>query len=243
MRLAYGGHRRGDTGKNASPFIGGRDLVSAGYWAERIDYPGRLQFSTLFSSSPLVRVPPFYNIAGMTVHLIKLAVGAESVSHMSERQAHRVAETAAAGDAAVLRHLTRSRPRRSDEVLDPWRDAVRADGRDPDDYRVGIIRSVYVTDDRDRDWPIIREAERFRMGVYSTFMAETPDDYGWGSDDGIPQNVIIGTAEEVVQQLREFIELYGITDLATSGLPPGIDPEFMAANLERLAADVIPHLK
>jgi alkanesulfonate monooxygenase SsuD/methylene tetrahydromethanopterin reductase-like flavin-dependent oxidoreductase (luciferase family) len=132
---------------------------------------------------------------------------------------------------------------RSDEVLDPWRDAVRADGRDPDDYRVGIIRSVYVTDDRDRDWPIIREAERFRMGVYSTFMAETPDDYGWGSDDGIPQNVIIGTAEEVVQQLREFIELYGITDLATSGLPPGIDPEFMAANLERLAADVIPHLK
>jgi alkanesulfonate monooxygenase SsuD/methylene tetrahydromethanopterin reductase-like flavin-dependent oxidoreductase (luciferase family) len=81
------------------------------------------------------------------------------------------------------------------------------------------------------------------MGVYSTFMAETPDDYGWGSADGIPQNVIIGTAEEVVQQLREFIELYGITDLATSGLPPGIDPEFMAANLERLAADVIPHLK
>jgi alkanesulfonate monooxygenase SsuD/methylene tetrahydromethanopterin reductase-like flavin-dependent oxidoreductase (luciferase family) len=74
-------------------------------------------------------------------------------------------------------------------------------------------------------------------------MAETPDDYAWGSDDGIPQNVVIGTAEEVVQQLREFIELYGITDLATSGLPPGIDPEFMAANLERLAADVIPHLR
>ncbi len=132
---------------------------------------------------------------------------------------------------------------RREEVLDPWRDAVRADGRDPDEYRVGIIRSVYVTDDRDRDWPIIREAERFRMGVYGTFMAETPDDYGWGSEGGIPQNVIVGTAEEVVTQLREFIDLYGITDIATSGLPPGIDPEFMGANLERLAADVIPHLR
>jgi alkanesulfonate monooxygenase SsuD/methylene tetrahydromethanopterin reductase-like flavin-dependent oxidoreductase (luciferase family) len=81
------------------------------------------------------------------------------------------------------------------------------------------------------------------MGVYGTFMAETPDDYGWGTEGGIPQNVIVGTAEEVVTQLREFIDLYGITDIATSGLPPGIDPEFMGANLERLAADVIPHLR
>ena len=74
-------------------------------------------------------------------------------------------------------------------------------------------------------------------------MAETPDDYGWGSEGGIPQNVIIGTADEVVKELTDFIELYGITDIATSGLPPGIDPEFMARNLERLAAEVIPLLK
>ena len=40
---------------------------------------------------------------------------------------------------------------RREEVLDPWRDAVNAKGEDPDDYRVGIIRSVYVTDDRERD--------------------------------------------------------------------------------------------
>ncbi|HCJ86164.1 MAG: LLM class flavin-dependent oxidoreductase [Acidimicrobiales bacterium] len=132
---------------------------------------------------------------------------------------------------------------RREDVLDPWRDAVIADGGDPNDYRVGIIRSVYVTDDFEKDWPAIREAERFRMGVYGTFMAETPDDYGWGSEGGIPQNVIIGTADEVVKELTDFIELYGITDIATSGLPPGIDPEFMARNLERLAAEVIPLLK
>ena len=132
---------------------------------------------------------------------------------------------------------------RREEVLDPWREAVQAGGEDPEDYRVGIIRSVYVTDDRDRDWPVIREAERFRMGVYGTFMAETPDDYGWGSDDGIPQTVIVGNADEVAEQLRSFIDLYGITDIATSGLPPGIDPEFMGTNLERLAADVIPRLR
>ena len=132
---------------------------------------------------------------------------------------------------------------RREEVLDPWRDAVNAKGEDPDDYRVGIIRSVYVTDDRERDWPKIREAERFRMGVYGSFMAETPDDYGWGSSDGIPQNVIVGDATQVTQESSEFINTYRITDIATSGLPPGIEPDFMAANLERLASEVIPNLR
>lgn len=131
---------------------------------------------------------------------------------------------------------------RREDVLDPWRNELKAQGKDPNDYRVGIIRSVYVTDDKERDWPVIREAERFRMGVYNTFMAETPDEYGWGSGDGIPQNVIIGTPSEVISQLKAFIDAYGITDIATSGLPPGIDPEFMAANLERLAQEVIPEL-
>ena len=131
---------------------------------------------------------------------------------------------------------------RREDVLDPWRNELKTQGKDPNDYRVGIIRSVYVTDDKERDWPVIREAERFRMGVYNTFMAETPDEYGWGSGDGIPQNVIIGTPSEVISQLKAFIDAYGITDIATSGLPPGIDPEFMAANLERLAQEVIPEL-
>ena len=131
---------------------------------------------------------------------------------------------------------------RREDVLDPWRNELKAQGKDPNDYRVGIIRSVYVTDDKERDWPVIREAERFRMGVYNTFMAETPDEYGWGSGDGIPQNVIIGTPREVISQLKAFIDAYGITDIATSGLPPGIATEFMAANLERLAREVIPEL-
>ena len=131
---------------------------------------------------------------------------------------------------------------RREDVLDPWRNELKTQGKDPNDYRVGIIRSVYVTDDKERDWPVIREAERFRMGVYNTFMAETPDEYGWGSEDGIPQNVIIGTPREVISQLQAFIDAYGITDIATSGLPPGVDPEFMANNLERLAREVIPEL-
>lgn len=54
----------------------------------------------------------------MTVHLIKLAVGIESVSHLAERQGQRVRAAEAAGETPVLRHLTRSTPRRAAEVLD-----------------------------------------------------------------------------------------------------------------------------
>jgi hypothetical protein len=54
----------------------------------------------------------------MTVHLIKLAVGIDSVSHLSERQRQRLSDARAAGDVGQLRHLTRSTPRRSAEVLD-----------------------------------------------------------------------------------------------------------------------------
>jgi hypothetical protein len=54
----------------------------------------------------------------MTVHLIKLAVGIDSLSHLVERQRQRMADASARGEEGQLRHLTRSRPRRADEVLD-----------------------------------------------------------------------------------------------------------------------------
>lgn len=129
------------------------------------------------------------------------------------------------------------------EVLEPWRAAVAADGRDPSELRVGMIRSFYVSDDRERDWPMLRQAERFRMGVYTRFMAETPDDYGWGEPGGIPQNAFMGTPDEVVDEIVTFARAYGITDIASSGLPPGVDPEFMNTNLERMARQVLPRVR
>lgn len=47
----------------------------------------------------------------MTVHLLKLAVGAESVDSMARWQARRLSET------GLLFHRTRNYPRRADEVL------------------------------------------------------------------------------------------------------------------------------
>ena len=68
----------------------------------------------------------------MTVHLIKLCVGIDSILHLRAVQRQRLRECVTRGERARLRHITRSTPRRADEILDGgsmyWviRGAVRA---------------------------------------------------------------------------------------------------------------------
>jgi len=54
----------------------------------------------------------------MTIHLVKMAVGIDSVDHLIDVQADRLRQAREAGGAAVLRHMTRNTPRRAEEVLD-----------------------------------------------------------------------------------------------------------------------------
>ena len=53
----------------------------------------------------------------MPVHLLKLAVGVESIDHLRERQKERIADHKAAGGGPVLRVLTRNTPRRAEELI------------------------------------------------------------------------------------------------------------------------------
>ncbi len=54
----------------------------------------------------------------MALHLVKMAVGVGGPGELADRQAGRLAALCAAGEPAVLSHLTRNRPRRAAEVLD-----------------------------------------------------------------------------------------------------------------------------
>jgi alkanesulfonate monooxygenase SsuD/methylene tetrahydromethanopterin reductase-like flavin-dependent oxidoreductase (luciferase family) len=151
-----------------------------------------------------------------------------------------------AGALRAARYDTHLLPQGSrSEVLDPWRAELQRSGRDPGDYRIGVARGILVTDDRERDWPPIRDAERYKMSVYERFFTETPDTYTFANKDArpIPQTWIVGDAAHCVTELRAFIDEYGVTDIGMPGLPPGIDPQFMAGNLERIAAEVLPQLR
>ena len=54
----------------------------------------------------------------MTVHLVKLCVGVESVEQLAEWQAGRLERMRGEGLPPRLRHVTRSTPRRAEEVLE-----------------------------------------------------------------------------------------------------------------------------
>jgi alkanesulfonate monooxygenase SsuD/methylene tetrahydromethanopterin reductase-like flavin-dependent oxidoreductase (luciferase family) len=131
-------------------------------------------------------------------------------------------------------------------ALDPWLAALQGSGRDPASYRVGIIRSCLVTDDPERDWAPVRAAERRRMEVYNRFRAESGGHGGVAGitlESRIPQTWIVGNVEHCVAELSAFIAEYGLTDIVTWAVPPGMRPEQTGPSLERFARDVAPRVR
>ncbi len=130
------------------------------------------------------------------------------------------------------------------EVLDPWRQDMAAKGIDPDARRVGIIRSCLVTDDPERDWPAVKRAERYRMEVYLRFNRESGDGLSSTTDQGrIPQSWVVGDVDHCVAELTGFVREFGITDLVTWAVPPGMSTDQMNPHLEKFVGEVAPRVK
>lgn len=154
-----------------------------------------------------------------------------------------VAAMSEAGAARAARHQTNFLPQGlKRRAFDPWVEALSAEGRSPSDYRVGIIRSILVTDDAGADWPAVRAAERYRMALYNRFFEESGQGFGERGDP-IPQTWVVGNVDHCVTELAAFVAEFGITDIVTMAVPPGLRADQMASSLERLFRDVAPRLK
>ncbi len=124
------------------------------------------------------------------------------------------------------------------QTLDVWHEAL---GDAAADKRIGIIKGVFVTDDIETEWMRVRDSERYRMQLYQRFFAESNTDFGSG--EHIPQNWIVGSVEHCVQELDAFMRTYGVTDLITWGIPPGLTTDLMQTSLERFVTQVVPRLR
>ena len=136
-----------------------------------------------------------------------------------------LATTTSMGVARAVRLDTHVLPQGDPAVvLDEWRSTARGAGADPDTKRVGILRSVLVTDDRERDWPALRAAEKYRMSVYAQLGAEAgPDSAGnFAGKVRISQRPIVGTVAECVEELTSFVLDHGFTDVISWGSSPGL---------------------
>ena len=128
------------------------------------------------------------------------------------------------------------------ESYDPWVNALQQSGRNPADYRVGIIRSILVTDDKANDWEPVRASERYRMQLYRKFFEESGEGFGRKGEQ-VPQTWIVGDVDHCVAELKHFIQTFGITDIVSMAVPPGLRTSDMGDSLERLFTQVVPRLK
>lgn len=155
-----------------------------------------------------------------------------------------IASMSEAGAERAARYGTNFLPQGLRErSYDPWVRAVEARGGNPADSRVGLIRSVLVTDDRDTDWAAVRAAERYRMELYVRFNEESGEGFDNAAGERVPQTWVIGNTEECIEQIVSFAREFAITDMVTMAVPPGLRPAQMSSSLERLFRDVAPRVR
>ena len=153
-----------------------------------------------------------------------------------------IAAMSAAGARRAARFGTHFLPQGDRaETLDVWRRELTDAGQNPEERRVGIIKGVFVTDDVERDWPPVRDSERYRMQLYRRFFAESDTNFGAG--EHIPQNWVVGDVSHCVTELTAFMQAYGVTDLVTWGIPPGLSSATMQASLASFVSEVVPGIR
>ena len=127
---------------------------------------------------------------------------------------------------------------------DAWVDELQRHDMKPDEFRVGLIKSWFLSDSGRQDplWEVIRERERYRGSTYAPWLAAGYVRPGPGAVP-IDQGYMIGSASEVIQQIDGLTKSLPVTDIMGWGTPPGIEPTEMNARIERFAREVIPHFR
>ena len=140
----------------------------------------------------------------MTLHLIKLCVGAESIESLAQWQKGRLADLKKKGRKPELTHVTRQTPKRAEELLDGgslyWviRGSIAVRQRlidiRPARAKDGIPRCALVYDPE--LVPTIRRARRpFQGWRYLKHEDAPPDARGFKGGKGLPEDLRIELAE------------------------------------------------
>ena len=74
------------------------------------------------------------------------------------------------------------------------------------------------------------------------FFEESGEGFG-EKGEPVPQTWIVGDVDECVTELTKFILDFGITDIVSMAVPPGMRAEQMGDSLEKLFTQVVPRVK
>jgi alkanesulfonate monooxygenase SsuD/methylene tetrahydromethanopterin reductase-like flavin-dependent oxidoreductase (luciferase family) len=129
-------------------------------------------------------------------------------------------------------------------VKDTYHEFLRERGGDPETKTDPLIRAVSV--DEDRDEAIRRAREAFQPVIYDYLdggYVLNVDPHFEDIMDIAQDRFIIGTPEEVTEQLERFVTAYDTDHLILKVHGPGITHGEVVETLETLGDEVLPHLQ
>lgn len=113
-----------------------------------------------------------------------------------------------------------------------------------DDFTTYVIQYGFVGDSYDKAWEILRDGYFYQQRKYQEWgegeeIDELPDE----RKEELEERAIVGTPEDVVEQLEEYREALGDdTHFVFRSYAPGIDTEELVECVERLGTEVAPRL-
>lgn len=116
---------------------------------------------------------------------------------------------------------------------------------------VGVLQNAFVTDDPERDWPIVRDGIGHQLGVYAGWRSGTdvpgaPLQVSPPSEDDIRRTTAFGAPDEVVAYLSPLVDslaAYPESHLVLRLHFPGMDAAPAAHAIEMLGSEVAPALR
>jgi probable F420-dependent oxidoreductase len=151
------------------------------------------------------------------------------------------------GDGYLSSRATPDRVARAFEMAAEERAAAGGEGPPI----VGLLQNAFVTDDPERDWPMVREGIGHQLGVYAgwrqgTDVPGTPLEVMPPAETDIRATTAYGTPDEVVEYLAPVVEVLGRypeSHLVLRLHYPGMDAAPAAAAIELLGRAVAPRLR
>lgn len=116
---------------------------------------------------------------------------------------------------------------------------------------VGVLQNAFVTEDPERDWPMVRDGIGHQLGVYAGWRQGTdvpgrPLEVFPPDEDTIRRTTAYGTPDEVAAQLRDLVDVltqYPESHLVLRMHYPGMDAAPAARAIALLGEEVAPALR
>ena len=203
------------------------DILRLAWTGERFDYSGRhYRYSSVAVTPKPARVPPIL-VGGFVDDAV--------------RRAGRI------GDGYISSRVAVDRLEQSLQLA---AEARRAAGHAGPPL-VAMLQNAFVTDDAERDWPMVRDGIGHQLGTYAAWRNGTdvegkPLEVLPPDENEIRRTTAYGTVDEVVAQLRPYAEVLGRypeAHLIVRHHYPGMTAEQAAPSIELFASQVAPALR